>query len=394
MTYEVIQRKTDFNGFNIISSQEDLRPIFKEIVLHNPSDIYFQEGSPIFLKINGDTRVLDKKILTSLHMKELASLLAVDTSAESIVKSGHAINSIFRVNISNTPTNNSYENLQKYRVNISATTYCGRSTFQIVLRTIPNVPPRYDEIGLSEEYVRMCCPNDGIVLIAGVTGSGKSTTMASKVRYILENDTCIKGNIVEHGEPLEYTYEQVPSTHSFVNQSQIPQNFKSFADANREAMRRKPALIIVGELRDNETISSAVEATLTGHPVYATVHAGTVDKIIPRMVAQFPTDEKSTALFNIISSISVLIAQRLVKKTNGKLMAVREFLHFTDSVKEMLLQLPNENEVTNKIREIMKSGSLVAMEDASEIFSIQGNKLYEKGIITRDACFSLGGNPS
>ena len=119
----------------------------------------------------------------------------------------------------------------------------------------------------------------GSFLVSGATGSGKTTTFAAIIRHILENDTPIKGHILTHEEPIEYRYDKIQSSHSIIVQSQIPDHFPTFHAANREAMRRRPAMVLVGELRDLETIQSAVEIARTGHAIFATVHATDVASI-------------------------------------------------------------------------------------------------------------------
>jgi defect-in-organelle-trafficking protein DotB len=104
--------------------------------------------------------------------------------------------------------------------------------------------------------------------MAGETGSGKSTTLSSFIRYILEEDTHIQGNIITIEEPIEFRYNEIQSRHSVISQSQVPEHFSSFALAVREAMRRKPALLLVGELRDQESFSAAIELSQTGHPYF------------------------------------------------------------------------------------------------------------------------------
>ena len=109
------------------------------------------------------------------------------------------------------------------------------------MRLIPSKPPKYSDIGVELEYLLKCIPRIGIVYMAGETGSGKSTTLSSFIRYILEEDTHIQGNIITIEEPIEFRYNEIQSRHSVISQSQVPEDFSSFALALREAMRRKPA---------------------------------------------------------------------------------------------------------------------------------------------------------
>lgn len=376
------------------SKEYHLRPLFREIQLHKASDIIILEGQPILVNIQNKLYAATHRNITISEAQWFLTELAGKT-AISAINSRQSINTSYSLFDGSEQTddeiNSQYTRLRtSYRVNASGTMLRGTPSFQIVLRTIPSTPISYDQLGIPEELVLRCCPTSGIVLIAGVTGSGKSTTLASIIRYILENLTPIRGNIVTHEEPIEYTFDGIVSEHSIVAQSQIPENFESFYAANREVLRRKPAGIVVGELRDTETISSAMEASLTGHPVFATVHAGSITDIITRLLAKFE-DNKGSALYDIISTSSIFIAQRLIPDIRGKLFAVREYLYFTEEIKNKIKFLSDPNQINNVINEIMSNGSNDPSSVASPTFERQGEILLEQGKIDQKGFIWLKG---
>lgn len=376
------------------SKDEHLRPLFKEIDCHKASDIIILESQPILINIQNKLYAATQRNITKTEAEWFLSELAGRTAIASINKR-QAINtsySLFQGNdLSSIELNNNYTRERgSYRVNVSGTRLRGTPSFQIVLRTIPSQPIPYDKLGMNEIFVKRCCPTNGIVLIAGVTGSGKSTTLASIIRYILENFTPIRGNIITHEEPIEYTFDGIFSEHSIVAQSQIPENFNSFYEANREALRRKPAGIVVGELRDTETITSAMEASLTGHPVFATVHAGSITDIITRLLTKFEGN-KAAALYDIISTSSMFIAQRLIPDVKGKLFAVREHLYFTEDIKNKIKHLSDPNQINNVVNEIMQNGSNDPNAIASLTFENQGKILLQEGKINEDGFLFLKG---
>lgn len=376
------------------SKDEHLRPLFKEIDCHKASDIIILESQPILINIQNKLYAATQRNITKTEAEWFLSELAGRTAIASINKR-QAINtsySLFQGNdLSSIELNNNYTRERgSYRVNVSGTRLRGTPSFQIVLRTIPSQPIPYDKLGMNEIFVKRCCPTNGIVLIAGVTGSGKSTTLASIIRYILENFTPIRGNIITHEEPIEYTFDGIFSEHSIVAQSQIPENFNSFYEANREALRRKPAGIVVGELRDTETITSAMEASLTGHPVFATVHAGSITDIITRLLTKFEGN-KAAALYDIISTSSMFIAQRLIPDVKGKLFAVREHLYFTEDIKNKIKHLSDPNQINNVVNEIMQNGSNDPNAIASLTFENQGKILLQEGKINKDGFLFLKG---
>lgn len=385
-----LTKYTDPRRFN---SEEHLRDLFYEVIENKASDIYISEGKPIAVLVSGKMYAITYRIIERGESQWILGAIAGQTALTSIT-SQVAINTTYGLFDQDqnkvTLVGNRVKN--NFRVNVVGTRNQGVDAFQIVMRAIPSDPYPYTALNLKERFVTRCCPPKGIVLIAGVTGSGKSTTLSSIIRYILENDTPIKGNLITHEEPIEFTYDNIVTHHSIIVQSQIPENFKSFGAANREAMRRKPALILLGELRDAETIESAVEASLTGHPVFGTVHSSAVTEIIPRLLAQFPPNQKSQALFDIISTVEVLIAQRLIPKTDGKLMAVQEYLHFTNEIRQELLEIDDPLEVNRRIHSLMAEGKPDIEYFASPTFEVQGRKLFEDGIIDEKGLIYLTGS--
>ena len=195
------------------------------------------------------------------------------------------------------------------------------------------------------------------------------------MRYILEHDTPIKGNIITSEQPIEYTYSGITSTHSVITQSEVPKHIKQFDMANEAAMRRHPALAMIGELRDGPTIQSAVELSLTGHPVFGTVHSGTVSTVIKRLVTRFPESEQAMAIADLIETLRCIIAQQLVPRADGKgLMAVREYLKFDQPIRDELYSLTTMTLLTERIQRIVNERGLS--------FAHQANTLLEQGKIT------------
>lgn len=386
-----LERITDYKDpIRFTSVDDHLRPLFNEIKAHKASDVYIQEGKPIAVLIQNRLFAVTWRIMEKSETQWLLQHIAGQTAITSLANQ-KAVNTVFGLfdKDKEKKTLIGHRVQDNFRVNASGTITQGVFTFQIVMRAIPADPYHFTEIGLTEAFVLKCCPAMGIVYISGVTGSGKSTTMASIIRYVLEEDTPIKGNIISHEEPIEFTYDNIKTSHSIIVQSQIPECFESFEAANREAMRRKPAAIIVGEVRDLPSISSAVNASITGHPVYATIHAGSVTKIISRLVSQYSREEQTKALYDIVSSTAILISQRLVRKVNGKLMAVQEYIQFTKEVREELYQLTTEHEMNRAIAEHLKNGSLDTNHYVSLSFAEQGRILYEKGIINEAGLATL-----
>ncbi|OIH08584.1 hypothetical protein A7M79_07155 [Acinetobacter baumannii] len=390
-TYPKLSFLTDLKiADRIFDKEKHLRPIFIEIDKHKFSDIFIQVGKPILVQAGGTLHALGDR---NLGENELVSMITImgGNSAQNMLNRGESLNLIFPLfdGDENNKTRDGDRVIKNFRVNISGRMHRGKVSPQIVLRAIPKDPPHFSEIGLKEEFVRKCCPALGIVIVAGGTGHGKSTTLASIIRYILENRTPIIGNIITHEEPIEYTYDDIPSEHSIVIQSQVPENFKSFYDANREAMRRKPAGLLVGELRDAETISSALELALTGHPAFATIHASSVSLIFQRIITRFPNDEKRIRS-DLLSCCKMLVAQKLIFNKQGERFAVREFLYITEKFRNSIRHLETTQEVEEAVRMYMdKYGSEEPDAISSFTFAKQGALLLQRGIINEEALETL-----
>lgn len=360
---------------------EHFKGVMLEALAHDASDVYVQPGLPICARINGDLMALTPSTLDESEIKYIIKWTSGRDTAETDILSGVPVNARYELFSPTLIDARGARVRHGYRVNISPILYFGGTSGQIVLRSIPNEPIPYQKLGLDEDLVRACIPRDGIVYVAGATGSGKTTTFASIIRYILEHDTPIKGNLLTHEEPIEFTYDSINSKHSIIVQSEVPHHFKDFYAANREAMRRKPGLILVGEMRDEATIRAGVEASLTGHPVYATVHATDVPSVMRRLISRFPTNDRATAIYDIVDTARVIMAQRLVKGVDGKMLAVREYLKFTDEIREELASLDQMGRVTSVIAKLV--------ELRGHSFRMEAHALLKAGRISRQVAESI-----
>ena len=163
----------------------------------------------------------------------------------------------------------------RFRVNATACLVEGYTGIQITMRSIPTTPPKLVDMALPQNIIDNIAPLEGAVYVTGATGSGKSTLLASIIRNFAEDPNCNR-KILTYEAPIEFVYDSIEKTSCIVSQSEIPKHIPSFEAGIRNALRRKPRLILVGECRDRETIDALLEASLTGHPVYTTVHSNGV----------------------------------------------------------------------------------------------------------------------
>lgn len=238
-------------------------------------------------------------------------------------------------------------------------------------------------------------PQNGIVIVGGGTGSGKSTTLAAVTNSHLQ-DVMKPVKIVDIQAPIEYTFRDVMSgmegSSSIIGQSEVGKHIKSFAVGVHSALRRKPNIIIVGEARDYETISASLEASLTGHLVYTTTHANDVSDTIRRLLSTFPANERGARAFDLISALRFCMVQYLAKRIDKPgVVPVREYIKFTPRLKEKLANMPVNDWPAVLGEEVKGKAEGRGPEDMCQSLLEVVKPLYVEGIISREEAFSLAG---
>jgi defect in organelle trafficking protein DotB len=373
-----LTRLTEFNVPPFFQEEDQFKSLIYEAVMQGCSDIFLQPFRPALILKNQNLYSITERTLSETELTSFVMWVSGRATATTDIAEGQSVDARYEIfDRSGKKDQNGNRERFAFRVNISGILSYGMTNYQIVMRLIPNMPPKLNEVGLSAEFVKeQCTPENGMILVCGQTGSGKSTTFAAIIRYILENDTKIKGNIITAEQPIEYTYELIKSNHSVITQSEIPTHFKTFALANEAAMRRRPNLAMIGELRDAETIQAAVELSLTGHPVFATVHSNTVATVVKRMISRFPPNLQMSAIADIVETTRLIIAQRLIPKCHEEgLIAVREHLQFTQEIRQYLASLKDVSKIVFEIDSLVKSKGVS--------FKHQANELYAQGLISK-----------
>ena len=226
----------------------------------------------------------------------------------------------------------------RFRVNITAILSRGRDSASITMRVLPNEPPTMADLNVEQDVINSWHPRQGMVIITGPTGSGKTTLLAAGIRMLMERKRgCRK--VVCYEAPIEYVYDAIKSPRSLLSQTEIPRHLPDFSRGVRNALRRKPNIILVGEARDRETISSSIEAAQTGHTVFTTTHTIGVASTIQRMVATFEPNERSERAYALMETVRLVVTQTLVPKVSGGRLGVREWMRFTDEVRDKLMDM-------------------------------------------------------
>lgn len=345
--------------------QEPIRlsiEIVNEILMHcvklGASDVTFQTGEPIFAEIFGKLKKVTRRKLSSTEMGDVINAM-YGPNATTIIMSGKDIDTHYEIRPNRSER-------YRFRINGTGCQVEGHDGIQITARTIPTDPPALADMHLPQNILDAITPEQGVVYVTGATGSGKSTLLAAIIRSITE-DVDSNRKVLTYEAPIEFVFDSVEKTSSIVSQSEIPRHLPSFAAGVRNALRRKPRLILVGEARDPETIGAVMEAAMTGHPVYTTLHSNGVAETIRRLVVTFPPDERQGRTIDIIETVRVVISQRLIPTLDGKRVALREYLVFDEKIRDILLETDILN-ITNAVRKLVREHGRTMEADALEKF--------------------------
>ncbi len=335
-----------------------LEPLLEFCIKQNASDITFQTSEPVIIDVYGRLHKITHRKLSNTEVGDILNTIYGPNGTTQIL-SGVDVDTHYEIR----PTR---IDRFRFRVNGTGCQVEGHAGIQVTLRTIPNEPPALSDLGLPQNIIDAIAPRDGVVYVTGATGSGKSTLLAAIIRSIAE-DPMSNRKILTYESPIEFVFDAIKKPSSIVSQSEIPRNLPSFAAGVRNALRRTPRLILVGESRDIETMSAVLEAALTGHPVYTTLHANGVAETIRRLVGTFPQEERYGRSIDIIETLRLIIWQQLVPTVDGKRMALREYLIFDEVVRDQLLSV-NPNEATAITRRLVKERGQPMIIDAKRAF--------------------------
>jgi len=265
----------------------------------------------------------------------------------------------------------------RFRVNV----FSQRGTYAIVLRVIPEGIPTLEDLGLPQELHNAATLKNGIVLVTGPTGSGKSTTLAAIINKI-NHDYAY--HILTIEDPVEYMHKHVKST---VNQREVGSDTKSFSLALRAALRQAPKVILIGEMRDVETIEIAMEAAETGHLVLSTLHTIDASKTIDRIVGVFPKEQEPQVRTRFSQSFRYVVSQRLVPKIGGGRVAVLEILKSTMRTRDYVLKGESDGK---SLTDAMHDGAV----DGMQTFDDELEKLWNQRVISKENALVYSTNPT
>ena len=334
------------------------------------SDLIFSPGRPPQVELMGELQPVAVPGLEKLlpaHTTALAKLIigTHQTAAENLEKLG------------STDLSFSAPGFARFRVNI----FMQRGSHAIVMRVIPNRPPQWGDFNLPKVLKEVAGLKSGLVLVTGPTGSGKSTTLAAIIDLINESKAY---HIVTIEDPIEFLHSHKCST---IHQRELHSDTPSFALALRAALRQAPKVILVGEMRDRETIEVALEASETGHLVLSTLHTIDASKTVDRIIGVFPKNEEQAIRTRLSQTFRFIVSQRLVPRADrqGRVAAV-EILKSTARTREYMERGEQEG---RSLIDAMEQGDLEGMQTFDGVLE----KLIREGVIKREDALSYASNP-
>lgn len=340
-----------------------LDQLFQLMSEKQASDIFIAPGAPISIKIDGEARPVNQQIMTPQIIEKMATELLTPEQMERFQQT-------LELNISR-----GIPQVGNFRINL----FRQRGSIAMVVRFIQGNIPALETLGLPKILSEIIMEKRGLVLVVGATGSGKSTTMASMLDYRNANRA---GHILTIEDPIEFLFKHKKS---IVSQRELGMDTHSWADALKNAMRQAPDCILIGEIRDVETMQAAIAYAQSGHLCLGTLHANNSYHAMNRIINFFPIESRQALYLDIATSLKAVISQRLVKKPDGKRIPSCEVLLNTRHMSELI-----EKGDIQSMKEAMEK----SMAPGCQTFEMDLFHLYRDGIITIDEAMANSDSPT
>jgi len=324
------------------SGRFNIKPMLKLMAEKKASDLFFTSNSPVKIKIEGLIYPINKQVLTAELVREISHGLM---SAEQLEHFQSELEIDFAI---------SEPGVGRFR----AAVFHQRGYPALVLRYISVDTPKLDQLGLPDTLRDLAMLKRGLVLMVGATGSGKSTTLAAMINH--RNDNC-SDHILTIEDPIEFLHQ---NRKAIVNQREVGLDTRTFARALRAAMRAAPDVILIGEIRDRETMEAAISLAGTGHLVLATLHANNCAETMDRIINMFPRDQHNQIFLDLSQYLRAIVSQRLVRGRNNKRVAAVE----------VMLNTPH-------IQDLIKKGDVIGVKEAMFASNERGIQNYDIALL-------------
>jgi twitching motility protein PilT len=351
---------------SVHDTELEVDKIFRALVKVEGSDLHLRVGSPPMIRVKGELKPLNRGPIEAEEMVRLLVPMMDDRNRKIFRETGGA-DFAYTCDVDGT----------NWRFRVNVLTQLGN--IGLVARRINNFIPDFEGLYLPPSVEKLCNYDQGLVLLAGVTGSGKSTTIASMLNYINRK---YHKHILTLEDPIEFIFKQ---EQCLINQREIGQDVSDFAVAMKHAVREDPDVMLVGEMRDEETFMTAIHAAETGHLVYGTVHASSASTTIGRILDLFPEEMHGAIRSAIAFNMKGIVAQKLLKSIKPGVARVPavEIMHFSPTVRKLILQGED-----HKLPDAIRIGANEGMQD----FTTSLKQLVDDGLVDRNSAFAVAPN--
>jgi len=339
-----------------------IKDIFQEAIIRKASDVHLVVDMPAMLRIDGELIDLDEKKLSKKEVEILVlSLLSPEQK---------------KVFLENKELDFGYEanDLTRFRINV----HFEKGNMGLVARVISNITPTMESLDIPEVIYKLLDVKQGLILVTGPTGCGKSSSLAAMVNYI---NSKYRYHIITLEDPIEYVFKP---KNGIIIQRQLGSDMLNFSEGLKHALRQDPNVVMVGEMRDLETIAATITLAETGHLVLATLHTYSAAQTIDRIIDIFPPHQQNQIRMQLSITLASVISQRLLPKQGGGRVAAREILINTPAVGNII----RENKIAQlkTVIETSAKDGMISMDNDIK-------RLYNKGLITKEAAQTQMENP-
>jgi twitching motility protein PilT len=344
----------------------DYKSVLQHMIQANASDLHLKVGRPPTLRIDGHMVSLE---MPALKQEDLRSLAEQIMAPKNIKEFSEQKESDFALAV---------PGIGRFRVNA----YQQRGTIAYALRTVPFQAKTIAELNLPEVCERIAMMPRGLILVTGITGSGKSTALASMLHYINQNR---HANIITIEDPIEFLHRDIKSS---INQREVGTDTNSFGQALRRVLRQDPDILLVGEIRDLDTLDTALKAAETGHLVFSTLHTTDATQTINRILSFYPPHQQTEVRYMLSTALRAIISLRLVRRADKKgRVPAAEILVNTEAVRDQIRDMGK----SLNIPQLIKEG---AVPYGMQSFDQSLMNWYHKGIISYDDALFAASNPA
>jgi twitching motility protein PilT len=342
--------------------EPEANKLFRMVMKHEGSDLHLKVGQPPMMRLRGDIRRADMRPLTQEDMERLLLPLLNE-------RQRHILDEEGGVDFSHVVGHDEC----RFRVSL----FKQRNCLSLVSRRVNTVIPSFKELGLPDSIEKLCHFSEGMIIFSGVTGSGKTTSIAAMLDYINAREPL---HILTVEDPIEFTYVD---RKAYVNQREIGLDVRDWQKALKDAVRQDPDVILVGELRDIDTFEAAIHAAETGHLVFGTIHASSAATTINRILDLFPPDKHGAIRKALANNLKSVVAQKLVKGLKKGRVPINEIMIVNPTIRKLIIE-----EEDNKIIDAIRIGIQEGMVDFTENL----RQLVERGDISKETALEVAPN--